>query len=126
MAKSKIIKDLANGTVDTITALKRAKVLISELQNSELLNWINYEISGYPADVTLPDYRVTQGNLVGSYYKGSIAAHMIHKNVSLPLGKMPNDLQKELLSVRFQEGIGALKKLLEKDENTSGQIGQCH
>lgn len=32
MAKSKIIKDLANGEVDTITALKRAKVLVSDLE----------------------------------------------------------------------------------------------
>ena len=33
MAKSKIIRDLANGEVDTITALKRAKVLVSDLNN---------------------------------------------------------------------------------------------
>lgn len=36
MAKSKIIRDLANGEVDTITALKRAKVLVSDLNNDEI------------------------------------------------------------------------------------------
>ena len=41
MAKSKIIKDLANSTVDTMTALKRAKVLLSEIDNQEVNNWIN-------------------------------------------------------------------------------------
>ena len=44
MAKSKIIKDLANGSVDTMVALKRAKVLLSEFNNEDILNWINYEI----------------------------------------------------------------------------------
>ena len=36
MAKSKIIKDIANGDVDSITALKRAKVLVSDLNNPEI------------------------------------------------------------------------------------------
>ena len=30
MAKSQIIKDLANGSIDTQTALKRTKVLLQE------------------------------------------------------------------------------------------------
>lgn len=49
MAKSKIIKDLANSSVDTMTALKRAKVLLSEIDNEDVNNWVNYEIAGYPA-----------------------------------------------------------------------------
>ena len=37
MAKSKIIKDLANGAIDTQTALKRTKVLLQDLDNEEVL-----------------------------------------------------------------------------------------
>lgn len=76
MAKSKIIKELANGTIETTTALKRAKVLFSELKNDKLSNWVDYEISGYPKDYNLPDYRIIKGNLSGSYFKGSMASHM--------------------------------------------------
>jgi hypothetical protein len=111
MAKSNIIKDLANGTIDTITALKRAKVLLAEFDNQEVQNWITYEITGYPSNAALPDYRLTQGNLIGSYFEGSLANHMVCKNVSLPLGKMPDDLRTKLLTVRFSEGVDALKKL---------------
>ena len=50
MAKSKIIKDLANGVVDTQTALKRTKVLLQDLGDKDLLNWVSYEIGGYPDD----------------------------------------------------------------------------
>ena len=35
MAKSKIIKDLANGEVDTMTALKRAKDFLHQFCNQE-------------------------------------------------------------------------------------------
>ena len=63
MAKSKIIKDLANSSVDTITALKRTKVLVSALNNAEISKWLNYEISGYPEGAVIPFYRKVQSNL---------------------------------------------------------------
>lgn len=116
MAKSKIIKDLANGTVDTMTALKRAKVLFAELENAELINWINYELAGYPSDVKLPDYRVERGSLKGSYIKGSMAQHMKWTDVSIPLGAMPDDLKNNLLEIEFRESIGALIQLSETNE----------
>ena len=91
MAKSQIIKDLANGIADTQTALKRTKVLLQDLDNDDLLNWVNYEIEGYPDDVEIPDYRVIGGQLYGSYFKGSMANHMKYNHVPLPLGNMPSE-----------------------------------
>lgn len=123
MARSAIIKDLANSTVDTMTALKRAKVLFSELENRELLEWISNEITGYPAEANLPDYRKVRGHLIGSYIKGSMAQHMKWTNVSLPLGKMPDDMQEALLTVYLRDGVEALKQLLEGSKN-SGQLGK--
>ena len=76
VAKSKIIKDLANDKVDLYTALKRTKVLLQDLNDEEILKWVNYEIEGYPDDVNLPDYRIVPGQLYGSYIKGSMAMHM--------------------------------------------------
>lgn len=121
MPKSKIIKELANGTVDTLTALKRAKVLLSEFDNTELNNWINYEIIGYPDEVEIPQYRTVRGNLMGSYFKGSMASHMTWNHVSLPLGKMPDNLKEALLTVYLREGVEALRQLAETC-NTSDKI----
>lgn len=124
MARSAIIKDLANSAVDTMTALKRAKVLFAELGNDDLLKWVSYEIAGYPDNVDLPDYREVSGYLIGSYIKGSMAAHMKWTNVSLPLGEMPDDMQKALLSVCFREGVGALKQLADSAKE-DGQLGKA-
>lgn len=123
MAKSKIILDLANSSVDTMTALKRAKVLLLELGNDKLLEWANCEIAGYPSDAELPEYRVVQGNLMGSYFKGSMANHMKWNNVSLPLGKMPDEIRDRILNVSFHEGVDALKKLLESADDEERQLG---
>ena len=125
MAKSQIIKDIANSSIDTVTALKRAKVLFSELGNKELLNWANNEIMGYSEDSSLPDYRKMKGNLIGSYFKGSMLTHMKWNSVSLPLGNMPDDLKESLLSVYIFNGIDGIKKLLEKDsESDEGVIAK--
>lgn len=124
MAKSKIIKDLANSSIDTITALKRAKVLISSLNNPKIIEWIDYEISGYPTDADIPMYRKVHGHLMGSYMKGLMASHMKWTNVSIPLGKMPDNIRESLLCVTFYDGVEALKKLSENSQNSSGQIAK--
>lgn len=124
MAKSKIIKDLANGIIDTQTALKRAKVLFSDLQNEDLLKWVNSELVGYEKVEDLPDYRIIEGTLFGSYFKGSMSQHMKWTNVSIPLGKMPEDIKAALLNVYFYDGIDALKGLAKKAEGNEGQLGK--
>ena len=122
MAKSMIIKDIANGAIDTTTALKRAKILFAALDDAELLNWVNYEISGYPTDANLPDYRIEQGVLKGTYFKGSISSHVKWNDVSIPLGNMPADVINDFLSVPFYDGVNALKQLVENSGN--GQLAR--
>lgn len=114
MAKSKIIKDLANGTTDTLTALKRTKVLLSKIDDIDIANWVNYEIIGYPYNVDIPNYRKTMGTLMGSYFKGSIAAHIMYNNVPIPLGNMPKDIRSNLLEIKFVEGVDTLKNYLKQ------------
>lgn len=117
MAKSKIIKDIANGTTDTQTALKRTKVLLQELNNSDLLQWINYEIEGYPDGAILPQYRVINGQLYGSYIKGSMAAHMKCSHVPIPLGNFSDEVKRKILTAEITQGISALKTILEDNKH---------
>ncbi len=122
MAKSKIIKELANGEINTLTALKRAKVLLSELGNTDISNWVNYEIIGYPDTVELPVYRKTIGTLFGSYFKGSMAMHITYKNVPIPLGNMPKKIQSKLLEVEFVDGVETLKKIYDAGQGKNSHL----
>lgn len=117
MAKSKIIKDLANGSTDTFTSLKRAKILCASLKDNEILNWINYEISGYPSEVILPDYRIVSGDLFGTFIRGLPSRYATYNNVSIPLGNMPNKIRDQLLKIEFRESIRALKGAYESSKN---------
>lgn len=120
MAKSKIIKDMANGCVDTQTALKRTKVLLQDLNNTEILGWVNSEIGGYVNGADVPEYRVITGQLYGSYFKGSMANHMIYTDVPLPLGKMTDENKQAILTTKIITAIGALKETLDEDTTGSG------
>lgn len=116
MAKSQIIKDLANGVVDTQTALKRAKVLLQEFDNEEILHWVNYEIEGYPDDVDVPEYRVIGGQLYGSYFKGSMASHITYTHVPISLGNLTKEEKNDITTVKIGQGIEALKGIIAQSE----------
>ncbi len=122
MAKSKIIKDLANSAVDIQTVLKRTKVLLQELEDETILEWVKYEIEGYPNDVEVPEYRKIGGQLVGTYIKGSMASHMQYKNVSLPLGKMPEDQKEKILYSNLTQSIEALYDMAKSGEGICKQL----
>lgn len=118
MAKSRIIKELANSSIDTQTALKRAKVLLQELDSEDVLKWINYEIEGYPNDVDVPIYRKIGGQLYGSYFKGSMVSHMTYTNVPLPLGNMSDKERQSILNTNVTQGIQALKHMVTESEGS--------
>lgn len=60
MAKSKIIKELANNQISMEVALQRLMVIASDLDNDELLKWTELELHGYKKVNTLPSYRKTK------------------------------------------------------------------
>lgn len=45
--------------------LRMAKAIAVKLQLKEMCEWIDYELNGYPGNVTVPDYRITKGRLLG-------------------------------------------------------------
>lgn len=122
MAESKIILDLANSTADTITALKRAKVLFGQLGRQELNQWVANELTGYPDDAELPDYRIVEGYPIVSYTRGSLSSYTKYTNLPLSLGKMPDDMQKSIRSVELRDGIAALRVLADSTNDIAKTI----
>lgn len=118
MAKSRIIKELASRQVDISTVLLRTKVLLNDIGDQSLIDWINCELSGYPESDELPDYRVYQGILKGTFLlKYRNGRYEQHTNVSIPLFQMPEDQKEKLLSVYFYDGVDALKEMYSYSES---------
>lgn len=120
MAKSKIIKDLANGSVDLHTSLKRTKILLEELGNPELLRWVNNEIEGYLDNDQLPSYRIINGQLYGSYNIYTASNFISYEDTPMRLGNIPEDIRVDILTKNVIEGIMPLTNIL-SDLEKSGK-----
>lgn len=57
MAKSTIIKELANNQISMEVALQRLMIIASDLGNEELFTWAETELHGYSDNDALPEYR---------------------------------------------------------------------
>lgn len=114
MAKSKIIKQFASGTVPLEVALKQLKVLLAEFDKHELLTWANNELNGYTASDELPYYRKAAGNLRGTFLNLATQA----SRVSIPLRPdLPDSLFDYFHVVEFHESVSALRELRDKAAN---------
>ena len=108
MAKSELIKDLARNKIDLESALKQLKLLLIDLNKKELVNWVDYELQGYPDDVELPTYRLYSGSLKGTF----LNYHTQCSNGPIPLKSDTPEVIKEYTEkVQFRESISSLKRL---------------
>lgn len=86
MAKSQILKELANDEIQINVALQRLMLLASDLGDDELLSWADKELSGYSANDDLPEYRkIRVGNILISGIKGNAYNSIKYNRMSVPL-----------------------------------------
>ncbi len=112
MAKSRIIKELANSEIDVITVLKRLKVLLSSFQNKKIADWVNSELNGYSSGAQIPEYRIICGQIKGSY----IVGYMSYNNVPLPLDGLDAKTLNQLCTIKLSQSIGAIVEMLQSKQ----------
>ena len=117
MAKSTIIKELANSSIDTATALKRLKVLLSNFDRPELMSWVNNELTGYNDTNEVPPYRKSTGQLKGSFIIGNSSQMMKYTNTPLPLVGLSEEARAAVEDVNFVEGITAIRDMIGQSIN---------
>lgn len=113
MAKSQIIKDLADGTADLHTSLKRTKVILQEIGDDRLNAWINNELEGYKNIEDIPPYRKIRGTLSGSLISGIYNV----QNVAIPLNNVENDVIEGLVVNYANQSIFALQQAISLNQS---------
>ena len=64
--RSKILIDLINDEIDVEKAFRLLSLLLEDLDNKEIEDWLNYELNGYPESVEVPKYRIINASIVGT------------------------------------------------------------
>lgn len=117
MAKSKIIKELANKEVSLEVAFNRLLIIASDLNNDDLVNWATNELNGYSKDSKIPKYREGKmGHIVYSGINGRIQVN----NQPLPLSIFDKELLDYIRINYFDQDIATIEQFAFGD---NGNIG---
>jgi hypothetical protein len=115
------IQDAAvDGASDLETLLRKCRVLATRLKHEELKNWVACELDGYPADMSLPEYRKCHGHPFGDFF-GSFGRGV--KNCPISISDIPEQFRDSMAHITFRQGVGELKNLVETVEGTTIQFG---
>ena len=63
-------KEAMDNAVPVSALLRKALVVAKRLDNPEFEEWINTELSGYPAKAKFPEYRILKGEVKGMNFSG--------------------------------------------------------
>lgn len=114
MAKSKIIKEIANKEISLEVAFNRLLIIASDVGNQELIDWATNELNGYPSEVQIPLYRKSGlGQIIYSGINGNFQV----KSVPLPTGALDNDILEKLKNNSFSQDISSIEVFASDDNN---------
>ena len=108
MAKSKIIKELANNKVSLEVALNRLYVIASDINNEELQQWAECELHGYGKN-KLPEYRYAK-NTVFKY--SGINGNYKVTNAPLPLLEIMKNEDPSTFYLPIPDGIATIESFI--------------
>ena len=96
------------------TLLRKCLVLVSRLGSQPAVDWVKWELNGYPKDVPLPDYRVL--HLVIKANLSDVTKHVTGWTVSPAL---LGDNSEAWTRLEYRDGIGTIDHVL---ANTEGRV----
>jgi hypothetical protein len=107
------IIELAKGTTPLPQVLRAVKVVASNTESTDLLRWCNLELSGYPLEGTVPNYRGPfDVELFGNFWGPISRAN----NARISPSSLPDYIRRApFTAVQFHQGIGEIENLAEED-----------
>jgi len=118
MAKSKIIKEIANKDISLEVAFNRLLIIASDIENHDLIDWATNELNGYSNNSIVPSYR--KSGLGQIIYSGINGAFQITSQ-PLPDGAINSDIIDILKNNTFSQDISTIEKFA-SDDNKEGII----
>ncbi|WP_244913531.1 hypothetical protein [Heyndrickxia sporothermodurans] len=117
VARSQLLKDAVSGKVSIENILLRLKVILSDLGNENIMNWVNGELEGYKDKENIPSYRIFKGNIFGTYV---INFRFQYTNSPVPLETLlPIEQVDEIRTIRVFDGIATIQNILQGENMES-------
>lgn len=111
MTRSNIIVDFVQNGTPLSQILLRLKTLVFELENDEIIRWLDCEINGYTDKDIVPSYRDIRGTVKCDIVHG----FTIIQGIFLPI-QYDNPHIQQIITNHFKESTSAIEKMIKKDE----------
>ncbi|MGE7931320.1 hypothetical protein [Viridibacillus arvi] len=114
MARSNLLKDVVSSNISLENILLRLKIILSDLEDTGILKWIEGEISGYKESDNVPSYRIIEGRAVGTFF---VNQSVKYNNVLVPLNftKLTEEYIQEMITLNVRDGISTIEKNLNSE-----------
>jgi hypothetical protein len=111
------IQDAA-ASADTPSAvlLRKCKILSARLDSNDLGGWVDHELSGYPTNDGLPDYRILRNIQSLGNFSGMAGSGL--KNAPIPPSCLPDKWQEWASTEYLNSGVSVYEDLLRKESGT--------
>lgn len=121
MAKSKILKELANNEISLEIALSRLMIIASDIDDTELKNWATKELNGYGQDDEYPPYRlIVSGRITFTGIRGNAYSHIKYENSPLPVTALPTEYQEIITKpVPVRDSVANIAHIFENKQALS-------
>lgn len=128
MARSELLKDLVTGQKTLENILLRLKVILSDLDNEVIMNWIQGELQGYDLKGDIPAYRIVKGEPMGTFF---VNYSTKYTNSQVPLEALiPQERIDQLITIHVKDSINTLQGVIDKGNNVNyGKVvptALCH
>ena len=118
MARSKIIKEFISSNMDIDTALQNLMAILYCLDDENLINWVEKELSGYDIEEKLPRYRLIQGRVMANFFVG----YMQYTKHQFPVNHLDEKIRNDLVETPVYSSISALIDMINKDSDMAKPI----
>jgi hypothetical protein len=117
MARSQLLKDAVSGKENIENILLRLKVILSDLDNKNIMNWVNGELEGYKDKESVPSYRILKGSIIGTYL---VNFSVKYTDAPVPLDFLiPKEEVEELRTIKITDGIATIQNILQGENRES-------
>jgi len=114
MAKSRIIKELANNKVPLEVAINRLLIIASDTDNEKLAHWAEKELNGYSNEDNIPSYRIVKVEDTIFKYSGINGMCKV-QNVTLPFIELLEREGVGRFNIRILDGIKTMEGIVNND-----------
>ncbi len=109
--RSKLLIDLINDKINVKKAFQILSLLLEDIDNDDIENWMKYEMNGYPKDVEVPEYRIINASILGTIKTYT----MILNNYDIPV---PYEEKKILCKHSVRDSIAEITQYALAEEQS--------